>query len=443
MTPAWLASLFPFSEEESGMGEPLSGAAEPTGAPARFASILDIASEGIVAVDQDQRIVLFNHGAEKVFGWTSQEIVGQHLDVLIPNRFLGRHQGDVAGFAKSPIVARLMGDRRPVVGKRKDGTEFPAEISICKFQERGQLYLAAILRDVTERKRIEAAMVQLNHDLEERVKSRTVELESTNRRLQQYLDELQKRSDELHTTTQQLWQAAKLASVGELAASIAHELNNPLGTVSLRIESVLSQTEAGDPRKKALEIVEAEVERMAHLVANLLQFSRHGKEQVSTVHLDDEIRMTLELTLHHLRRRGIEIIQEIESDLPTIFADRQKLRQVFLNLLTNAGDAMPKGGKLTIRARTTKSAVGEALMVIEVSDTGAGIHEDILPRVMDPFFTTKEEGKGTGLGLAICKRIIQEHKGSIQIDSALGRGTTVRLTLPIINLNNVSRLGEK
>jgi signal transduction histidine kinase len=129
--------------------------------------------------------------------------------------------------------------------------------------------------------------------------------------------------------------------------------------------------------------------------------------------------------------------------LPTIFADRQKLRQVFLNLFTNAGDAMPKGGKLTIRARKGQTADKKPFIVIEVIDTGAGIAPENLPRVMEPFFTTKEEGKGTGLGLAICKRIVQEHKGTIQLESAVGKGTTVRLTLPVINLNNVARLSEK
>lgn len=443
MTPAWLASFYPLVEEEDGMGEQDDGVSSNSDAPAHFSSILDIAEEGIIAIDRDQRIVLFNHGAEKTFGWRANEIVGQQLDVLIPDRFLEAHRKDVKRFGQSSVNARLMGERLPVVGKRRDGSEFPAEISICKFSERGQMFLAAILRDVSERKKIEAAMVQLNRDLEQRVHTRTAELESTNRRLRQYLDELQKRSDELHTTTQQLWQAAKLASVGELAASIAHELNNPLGTVSLRVESVLAQTEPSDPRRKALEIVEQEIERMAHLVANLLQFSRDSKDQVSTVHVDDEIRMTLELTLHHLKRRGIDIQQEFEPDLPAIFADRQKLRQVFLNLLTNAGDAMPNGGKLTLRAFSNQTGSRQSQVIIEVIDTGSGIPPEILSRVMDPFFTTKEEGKGTGLGLAICRRIVQEHHGTIQIESSLDKGTTVRLSLPVFNPKNVAQLGEK
>lgn len=410
--------------------------------PFRFASILDIAEEGIIAIDRAQQIVLFNHGAEKIFGYRADDVIGRAIDLLIPERFALSHRRDVEQFAESSTMARLMGARTKVWGKRRNGVEFPAEVSICKFHERGELFLAAIIRDITERKKAEAALVELNNQLEERVRQRTAELQSANQQLQGSVTELQQRSDELRSTTQQLWQAAKLASVGELAASIAHELNNPLGTVSLRLESVLAQTPPDDSRRPLLEIVEQEVERMANLVSNLLQFSRHGKDQVSTLHVDEEIRTTLELTLHHLRRRSIEIVQEVQPDMPAIFADRQKLRQVFLNLLTNAGDAMPNGGQLRIRVRQNQTANEIRVVIIEVADTGVGIPPEILPRVQEPFFTTKEEGKGTGLGLAICKRIIQEHKGSLEIESKVGAGTTVRITLPVVSGTNVDRLAR-
>jgi two-component system, LuxR family, sensor kinase FixL len=406
----------------------------------RFANILDMAEEGIVAIDCRQRIVLFNHGAEKIFGHRAPDVLGKSIDLLIPSRFADRHPKLVCEFACASEDARLMGERRAVTGRRQDGSEFPAEISICKFQEGGEQCFAAIVRDVSERKKIQDTLIHMNQQLEERVRARTAELESSNRQLHESLAELNAKTDELRSTSQQLWQAAKLASVGELAASIAHELNNPLGTVSLRVESILGQTPAHDPRRQALEIVEQEVERMAHLVANLLQFSRHGKEQVSTVNLDDEILMTAELTRHHLQRRGIEIHHDFGPRLPPIFADRQKLRQVFLNLFTNAGDAMPRGGRLITRVRQAESPAGQLQIVIEVSDTGSGIPPEVLPRVMDPFFTTKEEGKGTGLGLAICKRIVQEHKGVIHLDSEVGKGTTVRITLPVASAINTSQL---
>jgi signal transduction histidine kinase len=256
------------------------------------------------------------------------------------------------------------------------------------------------------------------------------ELQRTNDQLRRTLGELQSQSEELRATTQQLWQAAKLASVGEMAAGIAHELNNPLGIVSLRLEGVLAKTSLDDPRRKPLEIVEQEIDRMSGLVANLLQFSRLGKEEASSVDLGEEVDRTLELMHHQLRKRNVGVRREVGPGPVCIHADRQKLRQVFLNLISNAVDAMAGGGTLTVRITHDTLGCGKAGVCIEVIDTGHGIAPELLPKVMDAFFTTKGEGKGTGLGLAICRRIVQEHHGAIAIDSTPGRGTTVRITLP-------------
>src|SRR5207344_3323610 len=143
-----------------------------------------------------------------------------------------------------------------------------------------------------------------------------------------------------------------------------------------------------------LEVIEQEVERMADLVTNLLQFSRAGRDQVSTVDVCEEITKTIDLVSHLLRKRMIRAETEFARGVPAIHADRQHLRQVFLNLFTNAADAMPKGGRLTARVRTGELAGGIRAVVIEVADTGEGIPADVLPRVFDTFFTTKEEGKG-------------------------------------------------
>jgi signal transduction histidine kinase len=293
-------------------------------------------------------------------------------------------------------------------GRRADGEEFPLEASLSQVEVSGQPLSILIVRDITDRKRAEEA--------------------------------LRAKGEEVQTMTQQLWQAAKLATVGELAASIAHELNNPLATVSLRVEAVLAQTPAGDPRRRPLEVVEQETERMGKLVANLLQFSRRGPEQVSTVDLREELQKALELVQYHLRHRGIQVVQDLVPALPAIYADRQQLRQVFLNLLTNAGDAMPQGGTLTLRAAPGALDDGRRAVLIELADTGVGIPPELLPRVAEPFFTTKPEGKGTGLGLAICRRILQEHRGTMRIASEPGKGTTVSLALPVGSDTNVGRL---
>jgi signal transduction histidine kinase len=251
---------------------------------------------------------------------------------------------------------------------------------------------------------------------------------------------LRERTEELRATTQQLWQAARLAGVGELAASIAHELNNPLGTVSLRVEGLLAKTPPDDPRRKPLEIIDQEVQRMARLVGNLLQFSRASVDKVSTVDVCEEVRRTLELVEHHLRKHQIRAEPEFAPGLPLIYADRQQLRQVFLNLFTNATDAMPGGGRLVPRVRTGELPPVRPAVVVEVADTGVGIPAELLPRVTEPFFTTKPEGKGTGLGLAICRRIVVQHQGTIEVESRPGEGTTVRVTLPIRPDTNVAGL---
>ena len=147
----------------------------------------------------------------------------------------------------------------------------------------------------------------------------------------------------------------------------------------------------------------------------------------------------MELIQHHLRKRQVTVVQEFAPDTPTIYADRQKLRQVFLNLLTNASDAMPQGGTLTLRTAPATLDNGKPAVLIEFADTGVGIPAEHLEKIMEPFFTTKEEGKGTGLGLAICRRVVQEHHGTIQIVSEVGKGTTVRIVLPVRNGTNVDR----
>jgi two-component system, LuxR family, sensor kinase FixL len=391
-----------------------------------YAGLLDVAEDAIVTVDEQQRIVMFNRGAERIFGLSRGEVRGQSLDILIPPRYETVHRQYVDEFARSTIVSRWMGERSEVYGRRKDGSEFPADVSISKLAVQGKMYLTAIVRDVTERKRTQEAILTLNRDLEHRVAERTAEL--------------QRKNEEIRTTTQQLWHAAKLASVGELAAGIAHELNNPLGIISLRLEAVLAKTPPGDPRRSALEIIEQELDRMSSLVANLLQFSRPGREAVSSVDLSEEMNRTLDLMHHQMRKRGIDVRPVYGPEHQIVLADRQKLRQVFLNLVANACDAMSAGGTLTLRIQRQPLGSGAQGVMIEFVDTGHGIPPEVLPKVMDPFFSTKEEGKGTGLGLAICRRIVQEHRGTIRIDSAVGKGTTVRIALPVHSGVNVDGL---
>jgi len=277
-----------------------------------------------------------------------------------------------------------------------------------------------------------AELRTLATELEERVQART--------------SELQAKTEELQAMSQQLWQTAKLATMGELAASIGHELNNPLATVSLRIESMLMGVMPDDPNHRSLEIIDGEVERMGRLVARLLEFSRRGEQQISTITIPNEVDSALELVQSYLRNRSVTPVTEYGPGNLMVHADRQQLRQVLLNLITNACDAMPDGGTLTIGVSRVVEAPDVAtsaeesgvihppeVIVLNITDTGMGIPPEIMNQILEPFFTTKPEGKGTGLGLPICRRVIQEHNGKMEIVSEVGKGTTVRITLPATN----------
>jgi len=290
----------------------------------------------------------------------------------------------------------------------KDGRRIDVEVTSHRLRLSGRLARVVLAIDVTERRKAEA--------------------------------ELQQKRDEVAGMTQQLWQASKLATMGELAASIAHELNNPLATVALRTEALLMRMPEGDAGRAPLEVISGEVDRMATLVNNLLQFSRRSHRQVSTVDVCEELSNSIEFVHYHLRNRKISVAREFAGDVPTIQADRQQLRQLFLNLLTNAGDAMPQGGVITLRVSAAKYRDDAAALVIEFVDAGEGISPENLNKVWEPFFTTKPEGRGTGLGLAICRRIVEEHRGTIEIESEPAKGTTVRIKLPATSNGEATHL---
>lgn len=280
--------------------------------------------------------------------------------------------------------------------------------SLVRDSNKEPKYFIKIIEDITQRKEAEAA--------------------------------LRRKTDEIKAMSQQLWQTARLATMGELAASVAHELNNPLAILSLRIESLEASLPPTSSEQRELKVMAEEVERMASLVTNLLQFSRSGQRQISSLSLSEEADKTLELTHNHLLHRHITVQREYDASTPLVQADRQQLRQLFLNLITNAGDAMPEGGVLTIHISPLEN---ERRVKIEIRDTGIGIRAEDLPLIMDPFYTTKVEGKGTGLGLAICRRIVEEHSGSIHITSAgSGKGACVQVILPACNESKPNFLEE-
>ncbi len=220
----------------------------------------------------------------------------------------------------------------------------------------------------------------------------------------------------------QLFQSEKLASIGQMAAGVAHEINNPLTSISLNAQTLIAKEEDETKREK-LAVIEAQVDSVAKIIRNLLDFSRQLEPEITRADVNAILDRTLEILSFQLK--GIHVRRDF-SKLPRIKADVSQLQQVFSNMIINAIHAMPEGGTLTI-----KTELHEGGVYITFSDTGHGIPKEDIDRIFDPFFTTKEVGKGTGLGLSICHGIVEAHQGHIEVESQVGRGTTFRVWLPL------------
>jgi PAS domain S-box-containing protein len=376
---------------------------------AMLGGLFEFAPDAIIVSNHEGRIVRINAQAEVTFGYSRAELLNQSVEVLLPERFQDEHAAQWRNYVAKP-TRRSMSLDAELWARRKDGSEFAVDIMLGPVTTDEGLLVLATIRDVTKRKEMELT--------------------------------LRAKNEEVRDVSQQLWQAAKLATMGELAASIAHELNNPLTTLTLNIEDLLLHAPAESLMHRRLQVIEHETDRMAKLVADLLQFSRPGQQQISTFEIVEEIENTLELIYFFLRKGNVEVIREFALKHPYIQGDRQKLRQVFLNVIVNASDAMPGGGTLRIRVQPGTLADGTAAVVVDFMDSGTGIAPENMAKIMEPFFTTKEAGKGTGLGLPICRRIVQEHRGVLELTSELGKGTTVRILLPVQNGGNGYHLDD-
>ncbi len=248
---------------------------------------------------------------------------------------------------------------------------------------------------------------------------------------------------------ERLAQSEKLATVGRLAAGVAHEINNPITSALLNVQRMSNKMKKKvktipDVKVyvKTLEKVEGAIYRCRRIVTELLVFSRPTKFELAPTNINKVIKETLESLEEQVKTRDIKVVKALAPQLPRIMADREQLSQVFSNLIMNGCEAMPKGGRLRITTRLQKPEVGARsgrlgegaikLVEIEVSDMGKGISKENLPKIFDPFFTTKETGKGVGLGLSISHRIIEEHKGTIEARSQKGKGTTFIIRFPAV-----------
>jgi PAS domain S-box-containing protein len=374
----------------------------------RYRRLFESALDGILILSGDSgKIVDVNPYLIQMLAYPKEELLGKQLWEIGTLKDIAASK---ASFLELQARDYVRYDDLPLESSK--GKVFHVEVVANGYIEDEHRVVQCNIRDITERQMAQE------------------DLRQTNQRLESAVAELHAKTHELATMTQQLWQASKLATMGELAASVAHELNNPLATISLHTELLADSLAPDDPDRQPLLVIDQEVGRMATLVSNLLAFSRRSHQQLSTLDICDELTSTLDFIQYHLRGNNIDIAKDYASGLPTVQGDREQLRQVFVNLITNASDAMPRGGTLKVRGRTGAMPAGGQAVVIEFSDTGTGIQTGDLPRLWEPFFTTKPEGKGTGLGLAICRRTVEEHRGTIEIETGPGKGTTVRITLP-------------
>jgi hypothetical protein len=233
---------------------------------------------------------------------------------------------------------------------------------------------------------------------------------------------------------EQLQHSEKMASIGLLAAGVAHEVNTPLTGISSYTQMLREQLDPADLRYPLLQKIEKQTFRAAKIINNLLNFARSGGAELESLDVNRVILDVLSLVEHQLEKARIKVRRELADELPRVRGNENRIQQVFFNLILNARDAMPKGGWLTVATRADDDTV-----VAEVRDTGEGIKREDIKRIYDPFFTTKGIGRGTGLGLSVSYGILQEHGGAIFVDSVPGKGTTFQVALPALTVPEAVR----
>jgi two-component system NtrC family sensor kinase len=276
------------------------------------------------------------------------------------------------------------------------------------------------------------ALANSFNDMRERLKKALDENAKFTHNLESMVEE---RTRQLQLAEQKLIRSDRLASLGQLAATVAHEINNPvagllnLGTLMQRVVKADGlPPERVEEFRSYLDLVVTETSRVGRIVSDLLAFSRQAPPHRGEVALNNIVRNAVSVLSHKLELSNTGISLDLQEDLPTVLADGSQLQQVFVNLLFNASEAMPDGGTVHV---STRGLHDRKAVVLAVSDTGTGIHQENLSRIFDPFFTTKEEGKGVGLGLAVVYGIVRSHGGDIEVDSQVDRGTSFRVTLPL------------
>ena len=276
-----------------------------------------------------------------------------------------------------------------------------------------------------------AQVNQFNEELTRKIEAATSELAKSN-------EELRLLNEALFESQRQLSQSEKLAAVGQVTATMAHQIGTPLNSISGYIQLILQDGNLQPKDRDRLKIIESQLDRLADSVKSFLSFTRQPKPQLRSLDVNEVLEELIHLSEPWFLARNVRFSITLSPDLPPILGDPTHLQTLFLNLITNALDAMPQGGVLTIKTRQVSpplSSEDGRWLEISITDTGIGITEESKKRIFDPFFTTKKMGEGTGLGLAICEKIIKEHSGRIDVESEVGKGSTFFISIPIFERN--------
>jgi two-component system NtrC family sensor kinase len=353
-----------------------------------FKNLIESSVDGIIAADMKGNIFVFNKGAEALTGYKAEEVIGTaHIIDIYPE-----------GVAKE-IMKKLRSPEYGGVGKFT-----PTQLNVVgKYGEEIPIQLSATL--IYDGAGREIASVGIFTDLRARIN-------------------MEKRLQETHL---QLVSSEKMASLGKLAAGIAHEINNPLGGILIYASLMAEDLPEDDTRRGDLARIVQETSRCKDIVKSLLEFARQTEPKMEPTDINRAITDGLFFLENQALFHNIKIIKKLDSFLPFVRGNASQLKQVLINIIVNAAEAMHGNGTLTI---TSFPSPDRKSIVLEFTDTGEGIPEENLTRIFDPFFTTKEVGKGTGLGLATSYGIVKDHGGRIGVKSKVGEGTTFTIELP-------------
>ena len=365
---------------------------------ATLAAILNGTLDAIVSIDEDQRIQLFNQGAERVFGYEEDEVLGEKLDVLIPEHFRATHREVVRRFGEGPDRARKMGERGEIVGRRKDGELFPADASISRATVEGSRVYTVVLRDTTERKRAEREQARLA----EAEREARLEAEAATR------------------------------ARDEMLRVVSHDLRNPVTGVLMGVKLLRFQLDSDHPGLEVLDGIEQAAERQGRLIRDLTDVANIEAGRLSVEPQPHAVGALVRGAVRPFKpiaeSRGIEVECDGLDDVPAVEADRDRIVQVLSNLLDNALEATSSGGSVRIEASEWEGRVR-----IVVRDTGHGLSPEDQERVFERFWRGSAAGArpGTGLGLAIARGIVESHGGEIGVESEPGAGAAFHFTLPV------------